>query len=105
MRFSVIYVTTQDVEEAKRIGKAIVGEKLAACANSFDGMQSAYWWEGRLEENSEAVLILKTRSSMVDRVVERVKRQHSYTCPCVVSWHIESGNPDYLQWLEDNTRE
>ncbi len=105
MCFSVVYVTAADVVEAKRIGKALVEEKLAACANCFGGMQSVYWWEGRLEESIEAVLIVKTRSSLVDRVVERVKQLHSYTCPCVVCWQIESGNPDYLRWLGENTRE
>ncbi len=105
MQFAIVYVTAADMSEAKRIGRTLVEERLAACANCFAGMQSVYRWEGKLEEGTEAVLIAKTRSSLVEAVVERVRKLHSYAVPCVVSWPIAQANPEYLEWLEQNTQE
>jgi periplasmic divalent cation tolerance protein len=105
IKFCWVYVTTGDREEAVTIGREVVGARLAACANILDGMRSIYWWEREIEEDDEVVLILKTRESLVGRLVERVKSLHSYECPCVVALPIVDGNPDYLQWLADETKE
>ena len=93
------YVTARDREEALRIGRALVEERLAACVNVLDGMQSIYRWEGRVEEASEAVLIVKTDSGRTRAVIDRVKELHSYDCPCVVFWPLAGGNPEYLEWI------
>ena len=68
-------------------------------------MTSLYWWDGKIEEGHEAVLIAKTRESLVERVVARVKSLHSYDCPCVAAWPITAGNPHYLAWIEAETDE
>jgi periplasmic divalent cation tolerance protein len=93
------YVTAKDRDEALRIGKALVEERLAACVNVLDGMRSIYRWEGRVEEASEAVLIVKTASDRAQAVIDRVKELHSYDCPCVVFWPLSGGNPEYLDWI------
>ena len=103
MTFSSVYITAGSRDEALAIGKALVEERLAACANILGGMTSIYWWEGALREDAEAVLIVKTRAELVDRLIERVKALHSYDCPCVVAWPIEAGNPAYLDWLAEET--
>ena len=103
MRFNSVYITTESRDEALAIGKALVEERLAACANVLGGMRSIYWWEGKVQEEGEAVLIVKTRAELVDRLIERVKALHSYDCPCVVALPIEAGNPAYLDWLADET--
>lgn len=100
----VVYATASDISEAKRIGKTLVEERLVACANCIPGMQSVYCWEGIVEESTEVVLMMKTRSSLVDAVVKRAKELHSYEVPCVVSWPITTGNSEYLKWIEQNTR-
>lgn len=100
---SFVYITAGDKAEALKIGRVLVEERLAACANVFDGMSSVYHWEGEIEESAEAVLIAKTRTSYVDAVVARVQQLHSYSCPCVVSWPLENGNPAYRRWLIDET--
>lgn len=105
MDLNVIYITTRDKEEAKLIGKALVEARLAACANIIDGMSSIYWWKGKIEYDTEAVLILKTRRDLVPTLTETVKSLHSYECPCVVSLPIQDGNPAYLKWIEDMTSE
>ncbi len=104
MTHKLIYITAGSVEEAKRIGRALVEERLAACANVLGAVTSFYWWQGALQEDGEAALIAKTRTDLVDRLVERVKALHSYDCPCVVAVPIEAGNPAFLDWIEAETR-
>ena len=96
---SFCYVAAVSRDEALAIGRAVVEERLAACANVLDGMTSLYWWQGALEQAGEAVLILKTRSELVERLTARVRELHSYECPCVVALPIAAGNPAYLDWI------
>lgn len=104
MKLVWVYVTAGDVEEAKRIGRTLVEERLAACANVMDGALSLYWWEGSVQESSETILVLKTRESLLPALVDRAKSVHSYDCPCVVSLPILGGNPEFLDWLRTETR-
>lgn len=94
-----VYVTASSRQEALSIGRAVVSERLAACANILDGMISIYWWERSLQEEGEASLILKTRSDLIDRLTARIRELHSYACPCVVAMPILAGNPGYLDWI------
>lgn len=103
MEFRFVYMTASSREEAKKIGRALVEERLAACANVIDGMESVYWWQGKLTEDREAVLIAKTRAELVPALTERVRALHSYTVPCVVALPILDGNSDYLAWLGEET--
>ena len=98
-----LYVTAANADQAKAIGEALVQERLVACANILAPIASIYWWQGQVQHDSEAVLIAKTRAELVERVIARVKALHSYTVPCVVSLPIESGNPDFLGWIEAET--
>jgi periplasmic divalent cation tolerance protein len=98
-----VYITTSSRTEALSIGRAVVGERLAACANVLDGMTSIYWWEQSLQEDGEASLILKTRGDLIERLTARVRELHSYACPCVVAMPIASGNPGYLDWVFQET--
>ena len=104
MNASFVYVTAANKAEALAIGRALVEERLAACANVLDNMTSLYHWEGKLQEDSEAVLIAKTREDLVEQLIERVKALHSYSCPCVVSWPIPAGHQAYLDWICEETR-
>lgn len=103
MDFNLVYITAASAQEARAIGRTLVEERLAACANVIDAMVSYYWWEGKLQEDSEAVLIAKTRATLVEALIARVKALHSYDCPCVVAVPIVAGNPDYLDWLGRET--
>jgi periplasmic divalent cation tolerance protein len=100
----VCHVNAGSREEALRIGRALVEERLAACANVVDGLSSLYWWRGRLEETREALLILKTKGELVPALIERARQLHSYECPSVVALPIAAGNPDYLGWIAAETR-
>jgi periplasmic divalent cation tolerance protein len=103
MDMRLVYMTAASREEARKIGRALVEERLAACANVIDGMESVYWWQGKLTEDRETVLIAKTRAELVPALTERVKELHSYTVPCVVALPILAGNPAYLDWLAAET--
>jgi periplasmic divalent cation tolerance protein len=100
----VCHVNVGSRAEALRIGRALVEERLAACANVIDGLSSLYWWRGRLEEAGEALLVLKTRGELVPALIERTRQLHSYECPSVVALPIAAGNPDYLRWIAAETR-
>ncbi|ALG71191.1 dihydroorotate dehydrogenase [Azospirillum thiophilum] len=97
------YITAGSKEEALRIGRILVDERLAACANVLDGMTSVYRWNGAVEQAEEAVLIAKTRAGLFDRLTGRVRDLHSYDTPCVVELAVGRGNPAYLDWLRAET--
>lgn len=99
-----VYATAADAAEAGRIGRAVVAERLAACANVLPGMRSIYWWQGRLEDGTEAVLILKTTRERLPALIARVKALHAYDCPCIEALEVADGNPDFLAWVEAETR-
>ncbi|MGE3317568.1 MAG: divalent-cation tolerance protein CutA [Planctomycetaceae bacterium] len=98
-----VYITASSREEALAIGRTLVEERLAACINVLDGMTSLYWWEGKIEQGNEAVLIAKTRDENVEPLTERVKSLHSYSVPCVIAWPIKHGNDPYIDWIEENS--
>lgn len=101
----LVYITTSDRNEARHIGRTLVKERLAACVNIIDGMQSMYWWEGQIEEAEECILIAKTTLRFVNKLTKRVKDLHSYDCPCIITFTLneQEGNKDYLEWLERQT--
>jgi periplasmic divalent cation tolerance protein len=102
--YCTVYITAKDTEEAHRIGKTLVSEKLAACVNYFP-IQSIYCWQGKVEEKAEVALLVKTRQSLVQKVIQRTKELHSYDVPCIESWTIDGGYPLYLQWIEESTQQ
>jgi periplasmic divalent cation tolerance protein len=99
------YVTAKDREEAERIGRALVEERLAACVNILDGMRSIYRWQEKVEDAAETVLLVKTDASRTQAVIDKVKQLHSYSCPCVVVWPLTGGNPEYLDWISRESRD
>jgi len=96
-------VTAADAEEARRIGRQVVEERLAACANILPGATSIFRWQGKLEEASEAVLILKTTEEKLAPAIARVKSLHSYECPCIEALPVVEGNRDFLEWVVRET--
>jgi periplasmic divalent cation tolerance protein len=98
-----VYVTAKDNAEAKRIAKAVVEERLAACANVLGGIESIYWWDGKVCEDNETALVLKTSEAKKQELIERIKTLHSYDTPCIACLPITAGNPDFLKWIEEET--
>jgi periplasmic divalent cation tolerance protein len=103
MSIMFVYVTAGDAAEAQQIGRTVIAEQLAACANILPGVTSIFRWEGKVEEASEAVLILKTTEMKLERLIERVKVLHSYECPCIEALPVVEGNRDFLNWVVRET--
>ena len=100
----MIYITTSSEVEAKKIARAVVREKLAACANIIPGMKSVYRWKGRVESAAECVLVFKTRKTLFKKLEKRVKALHSYDTPCIVALPVVAGYGPYLQWIKDEVK-
>lgn len=104
MEALTVYITCPDLACAQRIGRELVQQKLAACANILEGMRSIYWWEGEVTEVQEVVLLLKTRAGLAERLIEASKQIHPYEVPCIVAWPIAKANPEYLNWIAQETQ-
>lgn len=96
----LFYVTCPDSETAKKISLTVMKEGLAACANILAGMESLYWWQGKIDSAKEVVLILKTSTSQEDRLLARVESLHPYNTPCILSLPVEKGSEPYVRWLK-----
>jgi periplasmic divalent cation tolerance protein len=95
-----VYITCKDEEEAEKIAKHLLDEKLIVCANMFP-IKSLYWWKGKIEKEAEFAIIAKTKKEKFDKIKEQVKKVHSYEIPCIESWDIDDAHEPYLKWLEE----
>jgi periplasmic divalent cation tolerance protein len=101
--FVVVLVTTASAEEGARLGRALVEERLAACANVIGPIRSIYRWEGAVEEADEHLVVLKARGADVPALESRVRALHSYDVPEVLALPVTAGSAPYLAWLADAT--
>jgi len=98
--------TTIDSEEAARqLARSIVEERLAAGAQVFSPINSAYWWKGEIEVRDEWMIVMMTTTGRFKELLTHIKANHSYEIPEVVATPITNGNPDYLAWIGTETRE
>ncbi|MFH1244868.1 MAG: divalent-cation tolerance protein CutA [Candidatus Omnitrophota bacterium] len=104
MKISLVYITTKDKSEARKIARQLLEARLAGCINIIDNVNSMYWWQGDIQDEQEALLIAKTKESLVEELMEKVKSLHSYSCPCVISLPVLQGNKEYIDWLEKETK-
>ena len=102
-QIACVYVTASSKEEAERIARIVVDDRLAACVNVFDGMTSFFHWQGKTNVAQEVVLFIKTNQILVDELIQRVLTLHSYDTPCIMSWAIDKGAPDFLKWVCQET--
>jgi periplasmic divalent cation tolerance protein len=102
MDIFMVYVTAKDEEEAKKISRHLLEKRLIACSNIFP-INSLYWWNGKIEDESETALIMKTQEKHKVEIIQVIKKIHSYDVPCIEFLPIKSGNPDYLDWIVNET--
>ena len=98
-----IYATAPSGDEALKIGRALVEERMIACVNIIDGVRSIYRWEDKIEDENEVIMVMKTVEEKVEGVIQKIKSMHSYDCPCVVALDITGGNASFLQWIAGET--
>jgi periplasmic divalent cation tolerance protein len=102
-RMVFVYTTYPSIVEAEEAGRALVEQRLCACVNILPGMVSYYWWQGQVERGEEAVMIVKTRASLSQRVSTAVKEMHSYDVPAILVLPLETVDAAYLQWMTQET--
>ncbi len=101
----VVLVTCGSNEEAERIARVLVEAQLAACVNILGPVRSIYRWEGKLNDDQEVLLLIKTSRSLFDQVRRAVEKAHSYEVPEVICLPIIDGASNYLNWLTDSVGE
>jgi len=100
----VVLVTAKDEEEAGRIADTLLKAKLIACANIIKDVKSLFWWEGKIDNAQEVLLVLKTRRALFAKVAKTVKIVHSYNVPEIIALPIISGYNPYLKWIDASTK-
>ncbi|MBP8258188.1 MAG: divalent-cation tolerance protein CutA [Verrucomicrobia bacterium] len=102
--FGVVLVTAPDRRTARRLAREVVGRRLAACANLVSGIESIYWWQGRIETGRETLMILKTTRSRWPALMACLREHHPYDTPEIVRLPIAAGDARYLRWLRESVR-
>ncbi len=101
--FIVVLVTAANRTEAEQIGQSLVEKKLAACCNIIDSIFSIFHWEGKICEENEVLLMIKSVNTRFDEIVSEVKKLHSYKTPEIIALPIVIGSEDYLNWIIKET--
>jgi periplasmic divalent cation tolerance protein len=97
----LVFTTTDSPELARRIATALVEAGEAGCVSIIPGIRSIYRWEGKICEEGELLLIIKSIAERFEDVRSRIRQLHTYQVPEVISMPITSGDPDYLRWLSE----
>lgn len=100
----VVLVTAPSAEEGRTIARSLVAEHLAACVNVVPGVRSVFFWEGQLQEEVEALLVVKTRRERYEALQRRILELHPYSVPEVLALPVETGSPTYLAWVGETVR-
>lgn len=101
MSYITIFSTASNIDEAKKIARELVKEKLAACVNIVDKIESIYEWKGEVQEDSEVLMIIKSKEEKFKTIEKKIKELHSYEVPEILSITITNGSSDYLNWIDD----
>ena len=100
--FRVVLSTAGSIAEAKLLARAIIQKRLAACVNLIPGLQSWYWWKGRVTSDQEVLLVIKTNRTALGRLLCVLRSHHSYDLPEFLAMPITHGDLAYLKWIEEN---
>ncbi len=100
----IVLITTGSLEEGHRIARSLVDERLAACVNILFPVQSIYRWNDQIQEDREALLVVKTTAQMLEPLSLRVKQLHSYELPEIIALEVVAGASDYLDWIDHQTQ-
>ena len=96
-----VYAVFANADEAERISRAVVADRLAACANIVVPVRSIYRWKGEVQTADEAAVIFKTTEARADTLITRIAGLHSYNVPCIESWPVEKVLGSYAAWVEE----
>ncbi len=101
---AILLITTSPNHQiSEKIASTLLNHRLAACINIIPGIQSKYWWHGKIESADEEILIIKSKESLLEKVSDALRATHPYEVPELISFKPEYVEPGYLQWLEQET--
>ena len=101
MKYYLFIVTVNRLDDGKKIAKILIENKLAACVNIIQNVISIYEWKGKMEEDSEYILLIKTTEEKSDLLIQKIQEIHSYETPECVAFKIEKGSKQYLDWIDE----
>lgn len=101
MKYILILSTASNIDEAKKISKELVKTRLAACVNILDNVTSIYEWENKICEDSEVLMVIKSKKDKFNDIEKKIKELHSYEIPEIISIDIVKGSGDYLNWIDE----
>lgn len=99
----VVLITAPQEEEAAKIAKSLIDERLAACVNIVKNIRSLYRWQGTLEDEGEVLMVVKTQERLFEDLMHRVQQLHSYSVPEIIGLPIVKGFENYIQWIKEET--
>jgi periplasmic divalent cation tolerance protein len=105
MSIVLALTTCPDAQTAKALAEALVQQRLATCVNRVSGVASTYFWDGRLQDESEILLIIKTSSARVEELQAKLKTLHPYELPELIILPVIGGNEAYLQWVREGVEQ
>lgn len=103
--YIVVFITTPNVIEARKISKTLIEEKLAACCNIIEKVNSIYFWQNKIEDDFESLIVIKTKKEVFPELVKRVKEMHKYTVPEIIALPIIDGSESYLNWINETVKQ
>jgi len=98
--FALILITTSQDEESQLIARVLLEQKVAACVNIIPQVSSLFWWKKSIEQESESLLVVKTRIELIEEIIRLVKEVHSYDVPEIIALPIIGGSHDFLEWID-----
>ncbi|MGA1237197.1 MAG: divalent-cation tolerance protein CutA [Limisphaerales bacterium] len=103
-RHTTVLVTAPDIKTARNLAQASLSQRLVACANILPKIESHYWWQGKLEQSNEVLVIFKTTKTLLPRLAECIRANHPYDTPEIIALPIQAGSSRYLAWIDDSTQ-
>jgi periplasmic divalent cation tolerance protein len=100
--YTIIFITASSKKEAQVIAKALLKNKLVACVNIIDRIESLFWWQGKIDQAKETILVVKSRKEKLEKIIKRVRSLHSYEVPEIIALPLIGGYKPYLDWIDES---
>lgn len=102
--YRIVFCTVPSKKSAGKITQAVLERRLAACVNRLPSVSSSYWWKGKIERSQELLLIMKTQSTKMKKLIQCIKSNHPYEVAEIISVEIKEGSEDYLAWIKQSVK-